>query len=389
MNSLLRTYSLFIFVAVALILVACTATPIAQAPSSTATSLPQEPTLVSTSVQQEPSPTPSQISQQPASATTPAPQDSAQTPNSLPTILPTPASVASFDDRLLAKIDIGYPDELVFAQNFVWVKTDDGHLMQTDPATNRVVGDIKVDTTTDRSNYCQGLSTDGEAIWACSASEDEDHKTIDVVRIDPKSQSVVATVKVNKIFDQFDMPFLLNQIWVLSDNGRKLIGIDTTTNQPTSSIDLGTRCFQVAVMGKTLLVTCALDNLVLRIDPEKMAVTDRLPFTSPRNIVTTEDGVWLVQDGAIIRLDPESLAPVATFTGLLGIGTSGDIFVTNEAVWVRQESGFVYRIDPASNQITEQIKPDQGLSGGSILATSDSIWTTANDDDLLLRLSLH
>lgn len=319
-----------------------------------------------------------------ATCTTTPSQVLTPTPISVPTIPPTPSSIVSFDERLLATIDIKYPDELAFVQGFIWVKTDDGHVIQVDPATNSVVGDIKVDTTSDPYHYCQGLGTDGKNIWACSASGDENQRTIDVVRIDPSTKSVVETIKIGKIFDQFNLPFLLNQIWVLSSNGDKLVGIDITTNQPSPAIDLGAHCFQVAVVSKELLVTCKLDNLLLRIDPAKMEVTERLTFPNPRNIVATENGVWLSQDNAVVRLDTESLNPVTTFSKLF----NADVFATNEAVWVRLEDGFLYQIDPVSNQLVEQIKSDQSLSMGSILVTSDSIWTTAGDEDVLIRLSL-
>jgi len=319
--------------------------------------------------------------QEPSAAPTSIPT----TPTSVPTILPTPSSIVPFEKRLLATIDIKYPDELVFVQGFIWVKTDDGHVIQVDPATNSVVGDIKVDTTSDPYHYCQGLSTDGENIWACSASGDENNRTIDVARIDPSTKSVVETVKVGKIFDQFRMPFLLNKIWVLSGNGDKLVGIDITTNQPSPAIDLGVRCFQVEAVGKSLLATCRLDNFVLRIDPEKMEVTDRLTFSSPLNIAATENGIWLSQDNALVRLDTETLNPVATFTNLFG---DKDIFATKDGVWVRLNAGFLYKIDPATNQLVEQIKTEQSLSTGGIFITSDSIWTTASNDDILIRLSI-
>ena len=311
-------------------------------------------------------------------------QEPVLTPTLIPTILPVPSSILSFEERLLATIDIKYPDEITFVQGFIWVKTDDGHVIKVDPVTNSVVGDIKVDTTSDPYHYCQGLGTDGENIWVCSASGDENHRAIDVVRIDPTSQSVVETVEVGKIFDQFNMPFLLNQIWVLSGNGDKLVGIDITTNQPSPAIDLGSRCFQVAVVNSSLFVTCRLDNIVLRVDPEKMKVTERWTITSPRSITATENGIWLSQDNAVVRLDPESLNPVATFTKLF----NPDIFATKEAVWVRLADGFLYRIDPVNNQLIEQINSDQNLSIGSILVTPNSIWTTASDDNLLIRLSL-
>jgi outer membrane protein assembly factor BamB len=289
-----------------------------------------------------------------------------------------------FEDRLLAAIAIKQPDELVFVQGFIWVKTDDGHVIQVDPATNSVVGDIKVDTTSDLFHYCQGLGTDGGNIWACSASGDENNRTIDVVRIDPSAKSVIETIKVGKIFDQFEMPFLLNKIWVLTDNGDKLVGIDSTTNQPSPAIDLGARCFQVEAVSRSLLVTCKLDNLVLRVDPEKMEVTERLTFSNPLSIAAQDTEIWLSQGNTVAHLDAESLNPVAIFTKLF----NADIFTTNDAVWVRVENGFLYRIDPVSNQLVEQIKTDQSLSMGSILVISDSIWTTAGDDNLLIRLSI-
>jgi DNA-binding beta-propeller fold protein YncE len=320
-----------------------------------------------------------------AACTAAGPQEPSATPTSVPAVLPTPASIVPFEERLLATIDIKYPDELAVVQGFIWVKTDDGHVIQVDPATNSVAGDIKVDTTSDPYHYCQGLSTDGENIWACSASGDENNRTIDVVRIDPITKSVVETVKVGKIFDQFRMPFLLNKIWVLSGNGDKLVGIDITTNQPSPAIDLGVRCFQVEAVGKSLLATCKLDNLVLRIDPEKMEVTERLTFSSPLNIAATDNGIWLSQNNEVVRLDTESLNPVATFTNLYG---EKDLLATEEAVWVRLEAGFLYKIDPVSNQLVEQIQTDQSLSMGGVLVTPDSIWTTASDDDILIRLSI-
>jgi len=315
-----------------------------------------------------------------------SPQVPSATPTSVPSILPTPSSIVPLEERLLAEIDVEFPDEMVFAQGFIWVKTDSGHVVQIDPVTNSVVGDIKVDTTTNWHDYCQGLGTDGENVWACSTRGDENFKTIDVVRIDPGTQSVVATVEVDKIFDQYNMPFLSNRIWVLTGDYSKLVGIDTTTNEPSPAIDLGIRCFQVAAMSNSLLVTCKQDNLILRVDPESMQVTERVTINpSPWNIRASENGVWVGVGNAVLRLDSGSLNPIATFTSLPG---DKDLFVTKEAVWVRLDDGFLYRIDPVSNQIAEQFVSDQRFYNmGGFLVTPDSVWTSAGDDDLVLRIS--
>lgn len=191
---------------------------------------------------------------------------------------------------------------------------------------------------------------------------------------------------MDKVFDQFDMPFLSNQIWVLSGNGDRLVGIDATTNQPGPAIDLGTRCFQLTVLDNVLLATCQVDNLVIKIDPEKKEVIARQTLQDPHEIAAATNGIWVSQNNALTRLDPESLHPMVTFPGI----TPGDILATETTVWVWEfGKGVLYKIDIATNTVVEQIKPDQPfLTGGCVLATDDSIWLTANEDDLLLRLKL-
>lgn len=347
----------------ALLFSACAATPAESSPTESITAPAVTPTLTLGSV-----PT--------------------ATSTSLLEILPTPASITSFDSRVLATVKIfKEPDEMVFIDGYLWTKTADGHLVQIDPATNTITADIKVDTATVQHHYCQGMGTDGEDIWVCSASSEADNTAIDVVRVDTETMRVVETVKIGKIFEQLDLPFLLNQIWVLVEDGSKLVGIDVATNQPSSTIDLGARCFQLALVDNALMATCALEDLVLRIDVEKNEVTAQVVLKRPGYIAGNEDGVWVAQSASIVRLDPISLKPLVIFTNLPDMD-SGDIFVTKKSVWVRHKSGFIYHIDPASNQIIEQISSDQNLAGGSVLVTSDSIWATAYDDNLLFRLSL-
>jgi hypothetical protein len=332
-------------------------------------------------------------------AATPGPNTGTPTTPSIPEVLPTPSSVVPLETRLTATINIAehplaipgmignHPDEVVYAGGFIWAKTDNGHVVQVDPATDMMIGAIKVDTSTVLDHYCQGLGTDGTNVWACSASSDEDNRAIYVVRIDPQTQSVVETVKVDKIFDQFNMPFLSNQIWVLSGNGEKLIGIDVTTNQPSPAIDLGARCFQLATLDTALLATCKLDNVVIKIDPDKKQIIARQTLQNPQEIAAAKNGIWVSQEKSVTRLDPESLNPMVTFPGI----TPSDIFATESTVWVWEYGkGVLYKIDPTTNTVMELIKPDKPfISGGSLLATSDSIWLTVNENNLLLRLRVN
>lgn len=319
---------------------------------------------------------------------------------SVPNIPATPLSSVSMDSRIIASIDaknplvanqtkpVYGPEEIVFANGFVWVHMVNGTLAQVNPFTNTISSAVTTDTTTDIYHYCQGLGTDGKDVWVCSASGGEDDKAINVVRVDTTTLSIVATFEIEKIFDQLYMPFAQNQIWVLTGDGSKLVGIDVTTNQTNPAIDLGIRCFNVSARGDALYATCGLENLVIKIDPVKKEIVAQQTLQSPGFIFAGKDGVWVSQTNSVTRLDPESLIPVVTITGI----TSSDINVTSTAVWVWEYGkGILYKIDPATNEVTELIKPDKPFtSGGGVLYAydTDTLWLTVDEDDQILRLSL-
>ncbi len=310
----------------------------------------------------------------------------------------TPLSTVSMDDLLMASFNTkehplasptltgNHPDELVLADEFVWTHLDNGYLVQFNWFSNTISAAVKTDTTSDPFHYCQGLGSDGKDIWACSAAGDENHKTINVVRVDTSAQSVVETYEIDKIHDQLYMPFMQNQIWVLTGDGSKLVGIDVSNNQPNPAIDLGVRCFQLAALDNMLYATCAVDNLVIKIDPAKKEVVARQTLPGPQTLSAAKNGVWVSHGDKLTRLDPESLSPVVTYTGITG----SDINATERAIWVWEyNKGILYKIDPATNEVAELIKPDKPfMTGGGLLVTEDSIWLTANENDLVLRLSL-
>lgn len=335
----------------------------------------------------------------PATASEAAPRSAAQdAPVALVGSLPTPAAFVSLDERLLATIDIdehprstanmvgNYPDEIVMVQGKIWTRTSNGHVVQVDPASNEMIGAVKVDVTQNVDNDCRGLGTDGHSVWSCSARDDGDDSTIDVVRVDPQAQAVVETFAVGKHYDQFEMPFLADHIWVLADDGHKLIGINVRTHQLGPPIELGARCFQLTAAADSLLASCASDDVVLRIDPRTREVTARAPVDNPHEIAASREGVWVVQDDAVLRLDLDDLSPVFAFTDWPGVGWDADLHAADDAVWLRKENGFLYRIDPASNKLAEQILPEKAFTEGSVLATADSVWLTAQDEQVLIRL---
>ena len=321
------------------------------------------------------------------------------TPTPAPEVPAAPLSTVAMEDRLLASIDTNehplatpnmfgnHPEEIVFANGFIWIHLTNGHLVQVDPATNSMVSAVKTDTTSvPQDHYCQGLGTDGKDIWVCSAAGDEDHKTINILRVDTSTQSIAATFEIGKIWDQLYMPFAQNQIWALTGDGSKLVGIDVADNQANPAIDLGTRCFHITALDSSLYATCGVDNLVIKIDPEKKEIIARQTVQSPGFIFAAKNGIWVSQSSSVTRLDSESLNPIVTITGI----TPSDINGTETAVWVWEYGkGILYKIDPATNEVAELIKPEKPfISGGGVLSTPDSLWLTVDENDLVPRLRL-
>jgi hypothetical protein len=325
---------------------------------------------------------------------TPAP-----TATPIPAVLPTPRAVAAYAERVIAEIDArthplstptmlgNYPDEIVYLGGFIWTRATNGHVLQVDPASNAIVNAIQVDKSTDANNYCQGLGTDGEHLWSCSARGDLDNRTIDVVRIDPAAPEVIATFEVGKVWDQFHLPFVHERIWVLVGDGSQLVGINVQTNQAEAAIALGSRCFQLAAAGERLVATCRLDNRVILIDPETKAVAAETTVPSPDVLAAAPNGIWVFQQpNTITRLDPATLAPVVSFAGIIA---DYGLHASETSVWVRAANGSLYNIDPATNALVELIRLDERLAGGgNVLVAAGSLWTTVNETTFLVRLSL-
>jgi hypothetical protein len=189
---------------------------------------------------------------------------------------------------------------------------------------------------------------------------------------------------VSKVFDQLRLPFAGGKLWVLGADGSSLIGVDPVTAAATSRT-LPVRCLQLFGSDNMLIAICRVDNVILRIDPASGAISARRSIASPGFAATSGTDTWEDTSEGVQRLDT-ALRTTAVYPYLV-VGLGGDLAVDGTgAIWARQQSGFLFHIDPNRNAVVEQVTASGSLSGGSLLITGDSIWTTASDDAVLLRL---
>lgn len=253
----------------------------------------------------------------------------------------------------------GFSQPIAAGEGSIWTSNiGAGSVSRIDPATNRVVATIPVWPTNvcgpEPSLSCSapsGIAITPGAVWVAL------HHEWAVVRIDPATNTVVATIPIGSSGGNLSGPSDLT-----AANGFVYVGgagglgsesflkrIDPATNAVTPIIDLPTGCGrpagagthvwigiagcgqggagtigdidvdsasivgQVAVGGPPFDVTVGSgsvwtitgSNELVRIDPAAHAVTGRLPFpgTGEAHVAVGAEGIWLAIQNAVYRIE--------------------------------------------------------------------------------------
>ena len=278
----------------------------------------------------------------------------------------------------LASINVPTISWLSFYHGSVWVNAGDGFNTRIDAQTNQPTGRIGKFTPGGARNYCQGLGAGGGAVWSCLKTG--------VTRIDPTRMKIAATIPIAKAFDQGRLVFMNGRIWVITGpTGNQLVGIDTTTNKPGPPIKLPFGCDDLARGGTSLWVLCPRAGHVAKVDVAHPSIQGTLALAQTYDGAATATELSIGSTQGLVRVNATTLKPEAIFQHL-DPGQAGDVAVDGDHVWVRTTDGFLHLIDARSNTIVEQITAKPGLGRGALLIAAGSVWTTADDAGLLLRL---
>jgi DNA-binding SARP family transcriptional activator len=250
-------------------------------------------------------------------------------------------------------------------------------------------------------------------VWVVNA----DNNTI--VRIDPKSRKVVATIGGlgNNVSD---VAVGFGSVWVAGGNDETLIRIDPNSNAPEAPIDVGKPnqlvprpVFVVAAGAGS--VWAVRGNTVLRVDPATNEARTWLGVERPQGIAAGRDAVWVTQANEhVLRIDAttpkrtaeQDLSELPQFPVLYGDslwligygdrkphvwrlesttlfprtaiafsvpGYPSGLSVGSRALWtVGPNSGYLWRIDPATEQPTRVVWVAPHPI--SVAAGEDAVW---------------
>jgi streptogramin lyase len=330
-------------------------------------------------------------SETPAPSETPASSESATAPTGdpLPAVSrPTEVTRLPLEEvedlRVVLAED---PDRLAVGFGSLWVQRSDGAVVRLD-ADGNVLATIDPDLF--QPPTCAGIGVSDHAVWACATNGT-------LVRIDPVTNKIAATLAVPKINEQGRLTSAGGHLWVLNEDGDQLRGIKENTDQLTDPIPLDAYCTDVAdtAEGGELWIACASAGEVLRVDLETGEVTARIADLPLAGSVSVAEDVWVGFGGGLARIDKESLQVIAVHD-LLPSG--GAIRASADAVWVREPEvegsrspgvtnpRFLTRLDPATGA-TLRIASTGLASGGDVIEHDGAIWATSYDDQTVVRVT--
>jgi streptogramin lyase len=313
-----------------------------------------------------------------ACSTSPEPKPEETKPKATPTA-PSPTAVDRIQLNKVedVRVEMDSPDWLASGFGSLWVKRDDGAVVRLSPRG-------KVQATIDADIYqppvCQGLGVTADAVWACGTEGK-------IIRIDPETNDIAATIEVPKINEQGRLVSHGGQVWLLTGDGDQLTGISEGTNEIGGPIELGTFCTESAdrIEGDMLWVVCASEGVLLRVDLAKRKVTGKVTDLPLATSVSVGEAVWVGFDKGLARVDPSSL----DVTMLQEAVTPNRVRAIGDHVWVREEGGeaFLTRLDASSAEVRQVIAADDLPSGGDVIELDGVVWASAYDDGTVVRLT--
>ena len=163
------------------------------------------------------------------------------------------------------------------------------------------------------------------------------------------------------------------------------VGLVESNGHVAAQVPISGRPAGVATGAGALWVTDSVNATLLRIDPEKRSVVDRIGVgTNPSGVTVGEGSVWVVnsQDGNVSRIDPAN----DNVSGQIRVGNGPtSIAYGAGSVWVlNQVDATISRIAADRGRVTDTIPLGQNPT--RVAFGLGYVWVTSEEAGVLLRL---
>jgi virginiamycin B lyase len=258
----------------------------------------------------------------------------------------------------------GAPDWQVVTQDAVWVANGPGNtVLKLDPKTNKVAATVEVG-----KRPCSGLAAGFGSLWVPNCMD----KTVS--RVDLKTNKVSATIPLGPADSEGQLAAGSDSVWMMTDSKGILSRIDPDTNHLVADIQVPSGS-PVCLIGEdgAVWVTSTEHSVVVRVDPKTNLISDRIAV-GPRPRFTAAGGgaIWTLNqgDGTVSRIDVRTKKLVTNIdAGVPGDG--GEIAYGEGFVWVTAFDVPLTQIDPDTNKV---IKQWTGPGGDAVRVGHGSVW---------------
>jgi YVTN family beta-propeller protein len=266
--------------------------------------------------------------------------------------------------KVTAKITVGsVPSDIAVGAGGVWVTDLVGNaLFRIDPATNQVAGPLALGAPS--AAMAMAVAASGDAVWVASNTLPLPGDGM-VLRVDPTSRSVVATIPVGS--GALDIAAGAGAVWVISARDGTVSRIDPATNSVTATVHVGVNPGGIGVGAGAVWVADYLGAALVRLDQTTGQVVATVKLAGPaRKVAVSPDAVWVIVAeawgaiGTLVRVNPKTNAIVASIP--LKADPWG-VASTASAVWVAAKAiSDAIWVNPATNTIGGRVP----LGGDSI-----------------------
>jgi YVTN family beta-propeller protein len=276
---------------------------------------------------------------------------------------------------------------IVTGYSGVWASTLSGSVVRIDPSTNQIAATIPVSGIGDFSRLAAGAG----AIWVTHSGS--------VARIDPTTNSVTADIGVG------GNPLLGiaasdSAVWVTTQgtSGSELVTIDPATNRPSGPrVHLPGGATDLAyVHGKLWVDISMYGGSVVSVDPASGKVSSAPEASIPE--AAFANSLWAPAWTGVDRIDPATNAVVAeiplarvvqTGAGLNGVWALTATGSTSSTLYEPDQSrpATLVLIDPATNSVVGT-PVSVGISPAYMAVGQGAVWVAQYDSGIVTRVDL-
>jgi YVTN family beta-propeller protein len=295
--------------------------------------------------------------------------------------LPSAGTVIATLSGIGGAIPAGFGEGIAVDDTAVWVhNAEHATVVRVDPKTNQVVATIPV------GHGPGNIRLEAGFVWVLN------HDDGTVSKVDPQTNTVVATIALPP-----PLGFLgasPGAVWVANRRQGKVMKLDPQTNQVVATIAIADGPAWMTYAAGSLWV-CSLEAEqygVTRVDPKGNAIVAQVDVGSSQGykcggITTSDDGaIWAaLQDSSqtyrlgLVRIDPATNKVVATVL-LPKNNLYGTLAADAQGVWYVQPELGLIRVSPKTNQAVGFLKMS-GAKGVAVWA--GAVWAINSEGDLM------